>query len=79
MLIAPSWAGAEPEKMECSLIEAFEYTAGTPHKRDFSAADNKTFITKEKNLCPSKKSDPNSNTHTINLLYSVYIQHLKDY
>ena len=47
MLITPSWAGAEPEKMECSLIEAFDYTVGTPHKRDVSAADSKTFITIE--------------------------------
>ncbi|MDA9235688.1 hypothetical protein N9P27_00985 [bacterium] len=50
MLIAPSWAGAEPEKMECSLIEAFDYTVGSPPKRDLSAADSKTFITIEDDI-----------------------------
>jgi len=64
MLIAPSWAGAEPEKMECSLIEAFEYTAGTPHKRDFSAADNKTFITIEDDVLAINYNDTGADIFT---------------
>jgi hypothetical protein len=47
MLIAPSWAWAEPEQMECSLIEAFDYELGKAHEKDESAADNKTYITIE--------------------------------
>ena len=64
MLITPSWAGAEPEKMECSLIEAFDYTAETPHKRDFSEADGKTFITIEDDVLAINYNDTGAEIFT---------------
>ena len=47
VLIAPDWALADPERMECSLVEAFDYKVGKPHEKDESTAKNKTYITIE--------------------------------
>ncbi|MDA9939298.1 hypothetical protein N8386_02805 [Planktomarina temperata] len=64
MLITPSLAGAEPEKMECSLIEAFDYTVGSPPKRDLSAADSKTFITIEDDVLAVNYDDEGADIFT---------------
>ena len=64
MLIAPSWAWAETERMECSLIEAFDYEVGKAHEKDESAADNKTYITIEDDVLAINYEDSGAEIFT---------------
>ena len=58
MLITPSWAGAEPEKMECSGRGSFSYSKGTFEK--LGQLDRKTFITIEDDIMSINYEDSGS-------------------
>ena len=64
ILIAPTWALAEPEQMECSLVEAFDYVVGKAHEKDESAAENKTFITIEGDVLAINYNDSGAEIFT---------------
>ena len=64
MLITPSWAWADPERMECSLVEAFDYVVGKAHEKDESASNNKTYITIEDDVLAINYDDSGANIFT---------------